>query len=88
MLDPMHIHPYDGPMAKQNTERHTPLRPLRIPDDEWEALGQLVGDRNRTQAVREYIRWRLRWPASKQPERAPEQIGGPGISSKSEEPPA
>ncbi len=81
----MHIHPYDGPMAKQKTDGHTPLRPLRIPDDEWEAFGQLVGDRNRTQAVREFIRWRLRWPASKQPERATEQIGGPGITSKSKQ---
>ncbi|MEH0586210.1 hypothetical protein QA942_19820 [Streptomyces sp. B21-106] len=72
-------------MAKQKTEGHTPLRPLRIPDDEWEAFGQLVGDRNRTQAVREFIRWRLRWPGNSQPARAPEQIGGPGISSKNEE---
>ncbi|MET9073870.1 hypothetical protein ABZX95_17220 [Streptomyces sp. NPDC004232] len=72
-------------MAKQNTEKHTPLRPLRIPDDEWEALGHAVGDRNRTQAIREFIRWKLRWPGNAQPDRAPEQIGAPGTSSKSNE---
>lgn len=81
----MHIHLYDGLMAKQKTEGHTPMRPIRIPDDEWEALGQAVGDRNRTRLIREYIRWHLRWPGNKQPERAPEQIGGPGISSKGSE---
>ena len=81
----MHIHHYDGSMAKQKTDGHTPLRPLRIPDDEWEALGQAVGDRNRTRLIREYIRWHLRWPGNTQPARAPEQIGGPGISSKSSE---
>lgn len=81
----MHIHPYDEPMAKQNTERHTPLRPLRIPDDEWEALGKAVGERNRTRLLREYIRWHLRWPGNTQPTRAPEQIGGPGISKKTTE---
>jgi hypothetical protein len=72
-------------MAKQNTERHTPLRPLRIPDDEWEALGKAVGDRNRTRLIREFTRWYLRWPDSKQPTRPAGQIGGPGISSKSEQ---
>lgn len=72
-------------MAKQKTDGHTPMRPIRIPDDEWEALGQAVGERNRARLIREYIRWHLRWPGTKQPDRAPEQIGGPGISSKSEE---
>jgi hypothetical protein len=83
MMELMHIHNYDGLMAKQKTEGHTPMRPIRIPDDEWEALGQAVGDRNRARLIREYIRWHLRWPDNKQPTRAAEQIGGPGISSKS-----
>jgi hypothetical protein len=85
MVELMHIHAYDEPMAKQNTEKHTPLRPLRIPDDEWEALGQAVGDRNRTRLIREYIRWHLRWPGNAQPTREAKQVGGPGISSKDEE---
>ena len=83
-MEPMHIQDYAGPMAKQNTEKHTPLRPLRIPDDEWEALGKAVGDRNRTQFIREFIRWHLRWPGNTQPTRASEQVGGPGISKKAQ----
>lgn len=78
----MHIQPYPDPMPKQNTERHTPLRPLRIPDDEWEALGRAVGERHRTRLIREYIRWHLRWPGNKQPPRPPEQIGSPGITEE------
>lgn len=61
----MHIHPYSVTMAKQDTSKHTPLRQLRIPDDEWEALGRIVGDRNRTGAVREFIRWYARLPGAK-----------------------
>jgi len=81
----MHIHTYDEPMAKQNTEDHTRMHPLRIPDDEWEALGEAVGERNRTQLIRAYIRWHLRWPGNTQPTREAEQIGGPGISKKATE---
>jgi hypothetical protein len=58
-------------MAKQNTERHTPLRPLRIPDDEWEPLGKAVGDRNRTRLIRDFIAWYLRRPGAKLPTRPP-----------------
>jgi hypothetical protein len=85
MVELMHIHTYDEPMAKQNTEKHTPLRPLRIPDDEWEALGAAVGDRNRTRLLREYIRWHLRWPGNAQPTREAKQVGGPGITKKTTE---
>lgn len=56
-------------MAKQNTEGHTPLRQLRIPEDEWKPFGELVGDRERTSDVRAYIRWRLRNPDTDLPER-------------------
>ncbi|WP_327066834.1 hypothetical protein [Kitasatospora sp. NBC_01302] len=61
-------------MAKQNTEGHTPLRQLRIPEDEWTALGRLVGDRNRTATIREFIRWYARMPGAKalhRPDRPP-----------------
>ncbi|MET9445011.1 hypothetical protein [Streptomyces sp. NPDC006610] len=74
-------------MAKQKTDGHTPMRPIRIPDDEWEALGQAVGERNRARLIREYIRWHVRWPGNEQPERALEQIGGPGVSKKAAEQP-
>ncbi|GES27863.1 hypothetical protein AB0G60_02925 [Streptomyces angustmyceticus] len=55
-------------MAKQSTEHHTPLRQLRIPDEEWKALGAYVGDRERTRVVREFIRWYLHWPGAKAPD--------------------
>lgn len=87
MEKPMHnvIHAPKPPKPRkpQNTEKHTPMRPIRIPDDEWEALGKAVGDRNRTRLLREYIRWHLRWPGNAQPTREAKQVGGPGISSKS-----
>lgn len=75
----MHIHPYDGPMAKQKTEGHTPMRPIRIPDDEWKAFGSYVGDRERARVIREFIRWYLRWPDAAQPEppRAKETVRAP-----------
>ncbi|WP_329131644.1 hypothetical protein OG552_10755 [Streptomyces sp. NBC_01476] len=56
-------------MAKQNTEGHTPLRPLRIPDDEWNPLGEAVGERNRTRLIRDFIAWYLRRPGAKLPVR-------------------
>lgn len=85
----IHVPKPPKPKRKQNTDRHTPLRPLRIPDDEWEALGKAVGDRERTRLIREYIRWHLRWPGTTRPDRPEQQVGGPGISSKSrQEPPA
>lgn len=83
----LHVPKPPRPRKPQNTERHTPLRPLRIPDDEWEALGQAVGDRNRTRLLREYIRWHLRWPGNAQPTRETQQVGGPGLSSKATEQP-
>ena len=56
-------------MAKQRTEGHTPLRQLRIPDDEWKPFGEAVGDRERTRVVREFIRWHLGREGAELPER-------------------
>jgi hypothetical protein len=56
-------------MPKQRTEGHTPLRQLRIPDDEWKPFGQAVGDRERTRVVREFIRWYLGREDADLPER-------------------
>lgn len=64
----MHIHTYPGGMAKQNTENHTRLRQIRVPDDEWTAFGAYVGDRERTRVLREFMRWYLRWPGASHPE--------------------
>jgi hypothetical protein len=70
-------------MAKQRTEGHTPLRQVRIPDDEWQAFGAYVGDRERTRVLREFIRWHLRWPDAKQPE--PPRAKEPVLPVSSEE---
>jgi hypothetical protein len=56
-------------MAKQRTEGHTPLRQLRIPDDEWKPFGAAAGDRERTRIVREFIRWYVGEEGATLPER-------------------
>ncbi|CAM5718316.1 hypothetical protein [Streptomyces fumanus] len=56
-------------MAKQRTDGHTPLRQLRIPDDEWVPFGEAVGDRERTRVVREFMRWYLGRDGAELPER-------------------
>lgn len=56
-------------MAKQRTDGHTPLRQLRIPDDEWLPFGKAVGDRERTRVVREFMRWYLGRDGAELPER-------------------
>lgn len=70
MLD---IHGYDVGMSDretaQSTEAHTPHRPLRIPDEEWRPFGDLVGARNRTRVVREFIRWYIGHPGAEMPQR-------------------
>jgi hypothetical protein len=60
-------------MAKQRTEGHTPLRQLRIPDDEWKPFGAAAGDRERTRVVREFIRWYVGEEGATLPERP---VGG------------
>lgn len=38
-------------------DTHTPHRPIRVEDELWEAFGRLVGPRNRSAILREFIRW-------------------------------
>lgn len=49
----------------------TPLRALRIPDDEWEDLGAAVEGTltDRTKVIREFVQWYLRRPGAKLPAR-------------------
>jgi DNA-binding CsgD family transcriptional regulator len=42
------------------TTNRTPLRPIRIEEDLWAEFGRLVGDRNRSQVIREFLRWYVR----------------------------
>ncbi|MEV6035985.1 hypothetical protein AB0L65_32855 [Nonomuraea sp. NPDC052116] len=38
-------------------DTHTRHRPIRVDAELWDAFGALVGDRNRSAVIREFIRW-------------------------------
>jgi hypothetical protein len=50
---------------------HTPPRQMRIPDDEWLPFDDATKSAGlaRAEAVREFIRWYLRRPGAKMPNR-------------------
>jgi hypothetical protein len=48
----------------------TPLAPLRVPAEDWTDLHELHG-RERAHVVQQLIRWYLRRPGAKLPERPP-----------------
>lgn len=50
-------------------ETHTTARPIRIPDEDWADFGELVGDRERSRLVRDFIAWYVRRPKAKLPAR-------------------
>lgn len=50
-------------------ENHTPLRPVRVEDELWAAFGRLVGERKRSQVIRDFIRWYVGERGVKAPER-------------------
>jgi hypothetical protein len=50
-------------------ETHTTARPVRIPDEDWADFGELVGDRERSRVIREFVAWYLRRPKAKLPVR-------------------
>lgn len=56
-------------MVSRAKETHTTNRVVRIPDADWEELGQLVGERNRSHLIREFIAWYLRRPKVVLPKR-------------------
>lgn len=73
----MHIH---GNTASQRpaytpvtlydvTENHTPLRPVRVEASLWEEFGRLVGKRNRSAVIRDFIRWYVGERGAKLPKR-------------------
>lgn len=61
---------YDLGMAARET--HTTARPVRISDEDWTDFGALVGDRERSHVLREFIAWYLRRPKAKLPARPAE----------------
>lgn len=56
-------------MVSRAKDTHTTNRVVRVPDADWEELGQLVGERNRAQLIREFIAWYLRRPKAVLPKR-------------------
>lgn len=55
------------PMARPATGE-TPIQHVRIPKDEWDEFKEVAGRRNAS-LVRQFIRWYLRKPGAKLPER-------------------
>ncbi|MFI8301521.1 hypothetical protein ACIGCZ_37065 [Streptomyces nigra] len=54
-------------------ETHTTARPVRIPEEDWTDFGVLVGERERSRLLREFIAWYLRRPKAALPKRPSEQ---------------
>lgn len=52
-------------------DSYRPHRPIRIEDDLWDAAGDAAGVRKRSALVRDLLRWWLRVPGAKLPERPP-----------------
>lgn len=49
-------------MVSRAKDTHTTNRVIRVSDEDWEALGVVVGKRNRAELLREFIAWYLRRP--------------------------
>ena len=52
-------------------DSYTTHRPIRVEDSLWVALGTAAGFRKRSALIRDLIRWWLRIPGAKLPERPP-----------------
>lgn len=50
-------------------DTHTPHRPIRVEDELWDSFGALVGARNRSSVIRDFIRWYIGMRGAKLPER-------------------
>lgn len=56
--------------SDRSADRHTtPRRPVSL-GEEWAELGQLVGDRNRSEVIRQLVRAFLKKPGAKMPKRS------------------
>lgn len=57
-------------------ETHTPNRPIRVEAELWDAFGRLVGPRNRSAVIRDFIRWYIRERGATLPKRPHETTDG------------
>lgn len=53
----------------------TPHRTIRAPDEEWDEFKERAGS-DMTGVIRQFIRWYLRWPGARLPERPPKPEKG------------
>lgn len=56
-------------MVSRAKETHTTNRVVRVPDADWEEFGKLVGERNRSQVLRDFVAWYLHRPKATMPKR-------------------
>lgn len=56
-------------MVSRAKDTHTTNRVVRVPDADWEEFGKIVGERNRSHVLREFVAWYLRRPKSVLPKR-------------------
>ena len=60
-------------MVSRAKDTHTTNRVVRMDDADWSDLGVAAGVRHRAQVIRELVRWYLRRPGAKLPERTPRE---------------
>jgi predicted DNA-binding ribbon-helix-helix protein len=53
----------------RNPELHTKVRSIRLDDDLWDGLEAVAGKRGRTVVIRDLVRWYLRRPGARLPQR-------------------
>lgn len=51
-------------------DTHTPNRVIRL-GDEWDELAEAAGKHKRASVIKQLVRWYLRYPGAKLPERPP-----------------
>lgn len=63
-------------MVSRAKDTHTTNRVVRVPDDDWQAFGEAVGERERSRVLREFIAWYLRRPKAALPKRPDTLVRG------------
>ncbi len=58
-------------MVSRAKDTHTTNRVVRIDDEDWEEFGNVVGVRQRAEAIRGFIRWYLHRSGAPAPKRPP-----------------
>jgi hypothetical protein len=59
-----------GSMISRAKDTHTTNRVVRL-GEEWDDLGEAAGNRKRAEVIRALVRWYLRYPGAKLPQRPP-----------------